>query len=134
MVECKSHSLDKIRTKLGLTFVRGVVFSNANKNWKKSRTSVLSVLAPSRVNEFTDLLLYETDNMVNELLGRTSRNGQLNSLTTINACALNVVLTIIFGRRVTSADDPFLKVCCLASVGFKLPLTKLFLIGTDEVH
>ncbi|KAI8333092.1 cytochrome P450 [Chlamydoabsidia padenii] len=87
----------------------GVVFSNANKNWKKSRTAVLSVLAPNRVKQFTNLLAYEADTMVEQLVERSLLNGQLDPLKTINAGALNVILTVVFGKRVYSTDDPFLK-------------------------
>lgn len=66
----------------------------------------LSVLAPQRVNEFTDVLLYEADSLVDQLIDRTNSDGQINPITTLQAASLNVILTTAFGQRVKSADDP----------------------------
>ncbi|SAL99656.1 hypothetical protein [Absidia glauca] len=87
----------------------GVSFSNPTKRWKKARTALLEVLAPPRVNGFTDILDYESDCMVEQLLTRTAQQGQLDPMLTLNVAALNVVLMIVYGQRVESVDDPFFK-------------------------
>ncbi|KAI8342909.1 cytochrome P450 [Chlamydoabsidia padenii] len=87
----------------------GVSFSNPTKRWKKVRGALLDVLSPPRVDEYSDILKYEADCLVEQLLARTKRDGQINPITTLNAGALNVVFKIVFGQRVESADDPLFK-------------------------
>jgi hypothetical protein len=89
---------------------RGIAFSNPTKRWKKARTSVLEMLAPSRVMDFSDILHFESDHMVKQLLTTTAKEGQFNPLMVLNAASLNVVTTIVFAQRVDSVDDPLFKV------------------------
>lgn len=96
-----------------LPFKRGVSFSNPTKRWKKARTALLEVLAPPRVNGFAEILSYESDCLVEQLLMRTEQQGQLDPLPILNAAAMNVVLTIAYDHRVESVDDPFFKVPCI---------------------
>ncbi|CAO3593213.1 unnamed protein product [Absidia cylindrospora] len=88
---------------------KGIACANADKRWKKARTAALNVLAPQRVNEFVDLIMMEADNLVDQLLTETKRHGQIDPGTTMNASALNVILTTVFGKRVKSVDDPLFK-------------------------
>ncbi|SAL97641.1 hypothetical protein [Absidia glauca] len=100
---------------------KGVVFTKADKRWKRTRTAALSVLAPQRVNEFTDVLLYEADSLVDQLIGRTNSDGQLNPITTLQAASLNVILTTAVGQRVKSADDPlFIEIMAFVNQGMKM--------------
>ncbi|ORZ14121.1 cytochrome P450 [Absidia repens] len=100
---------------------KGIVFTKSDKRWKKTRTAALSVLAPQRVNEFTDVLIYEADSLVQQLLKRTEQDGQVNPLTILQASSLNVILTTCFARRVTSPEDPlFLEIMAFVNQGMKM--------------
>jgi hypothetical protein len=73
---------------------------------------MLEVLAPSRVSGFTDILDYESDCLVEQLLTTTAQEGQIDPMLILHVAALNVVLMIVYDQRVESADDPFFKVSC----------------------
>ncbi|ORZ14120.1 cytochrome P450 [Absidia repens] len=88
---------------------RGISFANGSKTWKKSRTAALAVLAPQRVNDLTDVSLYEADNLVEQLLERTALYGHVDPSTILQAASLNVVLLTCFGKRVESVEDPLFK-------------------------
>ncbi|KAI8100200.1 cytochrome P450 [Halteromyces radiatus] len=88
---------------------RGVVCSDANKRWKRARTAALSVLAPQRVNQFTDVLLYEADAVVEKLVSHSQLHGQVDPSTYVQSAAMNVILTTCYATRVNSADDPLFK-------------------------
>lgn len=88
---------------------KGISFANATKNWRKSRTAALSVLAPQRVNDLTDVTLFEADNLVQDLITRTSLHGQVDPSSSLQAASLNVVLLTCFGKRVESVEDQLFK-------------------------
>ncbi|CAO3589869.1 unnamed protein product [Absidia cylindrospora] len=100
---------------------KGIVFTKSDKRWKKTRTAALSVLAPQRVNEFTDVLVYEADSLVQQLLKRTEQDGQVDPLTILQASSLNVILTTCFARRVTSPEDALFKeIMAFVNQGMKM--------------
>ncbi|KAI8100201.1 cytochrome P450 [Halteromyces radiatus] len=88
---------------------RGVACSNADKRWKRARAALLSILAPQRVNQFTDVLLYEADALVEQLISRTKLFGQVDPSPCLQNAAMNFILTTCFATRISSADDQLFK-------------------------
>ncbi|KAI8075987.1 cytochrome P450 [Halteromyces radiatus] len=72
---------------------RGVACSDANKGWKRARTAALSVLAPQRVNQFTNVLMNEANILVKQLLSRSLLDGQVDPAPYVQNAAMNVILT-----------------------------------------
>ncbi|KAI8334337.1 cytochrome P450 [Chlamydoabsidia padenii] len=90
-------------------FGRGISCANANKKWKQARIVSLKILAPQRVRELNGLVVKEADNLVNQLITITARDGHINPISYLQSSALNVVLTTNFGKRVSSIEDPLFK-------------------------
>ncbi|KAI8100206.1 cytochrome P450 [Halteromyces radiatus] len=88
---------------------RGIICSNAGKGWQRARTAALSILAPQRVNEFTDVLLYEADILVEQLLSRSQLYGQVDPSTYLQNAAMNVILTTCFATRINSPESQLFK-------------------------
>ncbi|KAI8334343.1 cytochrome P450 [Chlamydoabsidia padenii] len=88
---------------------RGIACANANKKWKQARIVSLKILAPQRVKELDGLVVKEADNLVNQLIADTARDGQINATSYLQSSALNVVLVTNFGKRVSSIEDPLFK-------------------------
>ncbi|KAI8100208.1 cytochrome P450 [Halteromyces radiatus] len=84
---------------------RGVACSNADKRWKRARTAALSVLASQRVNQFTDVLLYEADTVVERLLSQSQLDGQVDPAPYLQNAAMNFILTTCFATRIDSVED-----------------------------
>ncbi|KAI8100202.1 cytochrome P450 [Halteromyces radiatus] len=88
---------------------RGVACSDANKGWKRARTAALSVLAPQRVNQFTNVLMNEANILVKQLLSRSLLDGQVDPAPYVQNAAMNVILTTCFATRINSVDDQLFK-------------------------
>ncbi|CAO3635540.1 unnamed protein product [Cunninghamella blakesleeana] len=88
---------------------RGIIFSNADKKWKRIRTAALELLAPQKVDDFVDLIVDEVDLLIEELLNKTKQHGEIYPLKYLQASTLNVILLTTFGTRVESINDPLLK-------------------------
>lgn len=88
---------------------RGIVFSNANKRWKKTRAAVLNILAPRRVEEFKDVIVKEADRLIETLLKDTENSGSVNPTDYLNITTMNVILQTTYGKNPITKDDPFYK-------------------------
>ncbi|KAI9300930.1 cytochrome P450 [Cunninghamella echinulata] len=88
---------------------KGIAFSNANNKWKKIRTAALEILSPRKVDDFVELITFEADNLVQQLLCETKKAGQINPIQFIQTATLNVILQTTFANRVTSNQDPLYK-------------------------
>ncbi|KAI7872070.1 cytochrome P450 [Spinellus fusiger] len=100
---------------------RGIVFSPHGKRWKVARTAAANFLAPKMVNQFTDVLQYEANHLINQLLTSTKKDGNVNPVIDLNVSSLNVVLTVCFGFRTESNKDPiFVAVTDTVNKGMKM--------------
>ncbi|KAI9245377.1 cytochrome P450 [Phascolomyces articulosus] len=100
---------------------RGVAFPNPGKQWKKTRTAALDILAPKNVDKFAPILEFESDFIVKHLLSATLANGSVEVIKPFQAAAMNVVLTTALGKRATSLQDPlFKKIIHTVDTGMKL--------------
>ncbi|CAO3645431.1 unnamed protein product [Cunninghamella blakesleeana] len=87
---------------------RGIACSDANKAWKKSRTAALNILAPRKVDAFSDLIIKEAEYSVQQLLSQTEKLGQFNPMDSFYYTSMNTILITVFGKHVQQ-DDPLFK-------------------------
>ncbi|KAI8075986.1 cytochrome P450 [Halteromyces radiatus] len=84
---------------------RGITCSDADKRWKQARAAALSILSPQRVNEFTGVLMYEADALVEQLVSRSQADGQVDPAPYVQNAAMNFILTTCFATRINSVED-----------------------------
>ncbi|KAI9309013.1 cytochrome P450 [Cunninghamella echinulata] len=88
---------------------KGIVFSNTDKRWKRTRGAVASVFTPHKVDEFKDMITQEADQLMDRLLKDSKSLGPIDPSDYYNIVTLNVMLQTTFGKKVSSMEDPFYK-------------------------
>ncbi|CAO3645439.1 unnamed protein product [Cunninghamella blakesleeana] len=88
---------------------KGIVFSNANKRWKKARAAVLNVLSPRKVEEFNDIIVREADRLLETLLKDTEKLGSVDPSDYLNVTTVNIILQTSYGMDPISMDDDIYK-------------------------
>ncbi|KAG2225054.1 hypothetical protein INT45_003254, partial [Circinella minor] len=97
---------------------RGVLFPNPNNNWKKTRAAVLRMFS-SKATALERFRIHEleADALINRILTSTAKNSEKNGIDLLPEFQLvfaNVILTLVYSKRVSSIDDPIFKT--LASI------------------
>ncbi|KAI9321051.1 cytochrome P450 [Dichotomocladium elegans] len=80
----------------------GIVFNNPSARWKKARGIASQMLSPKHVSTLDALLLSEADFVVDKLI-----HSSTDIIRHLQLSTLNVAMSITFGKRVASIDDPF---------------------------
>lgn len=88
---------------------RGIVFAQANKRWKNTRTAALSILAPNMVAKFSHYHKKENQELIERLIKKTEQEGSVHPMKPICMAAMNFILGTCFGRRNESENDPVFK-------------------------
>ncbi|KAI9253384.1 cytochrome P450 [Phascolomyces articulosus] len=89
---------------------RGIIFPNPSDNWNKTRAAVLQWITPKNVSKMNHLLEPEADKLVEHLLDlTTSQGGHVDIIKPLQLAAMNVILTMGFGKRASSMEDPTFK-------------------------
>ncbi|KAG6806229.1 hypothetical protein H0H93_003330, partial [Arthromyces matolae] len=86
---------------------RAVTASPYNNTWRKHRRIAMHWLNPRAVDEFTHALDFEATVMVQEMYkyggaGKTPINPEPHA----GRCSLNNMLTLVFGIRTATIEDP----------------------------
>ncbi|KAI7864178.1 cytochrome P450 [Spinellus fusiger] len=88
---------------------RGVVFAKYGKGWIDARAAVANILSPKALDASNDVLFFETECFVKELMAQTKSKKSVNPYGYTLCAALNVVLTSFCAMRVDSTEDPIYK-------------------------
>ena len=74
---------------------RGITATPYNDRWRKHRRLASTWLNPRAVDTYSEVLDYEATTLLKELYA--------------GRCSLDYMLTIVFGMRTESTDDPLVK-------------------------
>ncbi|KAI8100203.1 cytochrome P450 [Halteromyces radiatus] len=88
---------------------RGIICSDANKRWKRSRAAASFILAPQRVNEFMDIIMHEADILVKQLLLLCQLDSQVDPTPYLQKAFMNFILTACFATRFNSVENQHFK-------------------------
>ncbi|KAI1366310.1 cytochrome P450 [Xylaria arbuscula] len=89
---------------------RGITATPYNDRWRKHRRIATHWLHPKAVDKYTPVLDREATDMIRLLLIDGQRGSALiNPQPYAGRCSLNNMLTIVFGTRTTSVDDPLVR-------------------------
>ncbi|KAI7865597.1 cytochrome P450 [Spinellus fusiger] len=91
---------------------RGVIFAKYRKRWTEARAAgkgekTHKLLAA--LNDSNDVLLFETECLVKELMAQTKSKKSVNPFDYANCASLNVILRLYCAMRVDSPEDPLYK-------------------------
>ncbi|KAG6856614.1 hypothetical protein H0H87_002569 [Tephrocybe sp. NHM501043] len=105
---------------------RGITASPYNDRWRKHRRIATGSLNARAVDDYTDVLDFEATVLVQELY-RYGKAGKepINPQPHAGRCSLNNMLTIVFGMRTLTIEDPL--------VGVALRLSREFMNTTGPV-
>ncbi|KAF5366564.1 hypothetical protein D9758_008987 [Tetrapyrgos nigripes] len=86
---------------------RGITVTPYNNRWRKHRRLAMTALNPRAVDGYAHVLDYEATVLIKELLMYGKDGGvPINPQPHIGRCSLNVMLTVTFGLRTDSIDNP----------------------------
>ncbi|KAI8391167.1 cytochrome P450 [Radiomyces spectabilis] len=88
---------------------RGVVFADYSRKWKNARTTVLSILGPSMVDEYNHLLLNDADRLVMSFLKATEQKGSVSPGELFHLASMNAILKLVLAKHVESTEDILFK-------------------------
>ncbi|KAI9282733.1 cytochrome P450 [Sporodiniella umbellata] len=86
---------------------RGIIFGQYGSIWRNNRKTVMSLIKPSSVDEFKELLSFETSDLIRRLSKMSDTNQAFNPYEEIQLCSLNVVLQMSINMRFESTEDAF---------------------------
>ena len=86
---------------------RGITATPYNDRWRKHRRLASTWLNPRAVDTYSEVLDYEATTLLKELYA--GRSAPINPQPHAGRCSLNNMLTIAFGTRTESTDDPLVK-------------------------
>ncbi|KAL5518465.1 hypothetical protein ACEPAH_147 [Sanghuangporus vaninii] len=86
---------------------RGITATPYNDRWRKHRKIATTWLNQRAVDEYTHILDYEATILLKELL--RAGNNPINPQPHAGRCSLNNMLTIVFGTRTETINDPLVK-------------------------
>ncbi|KAI8970695.1 cytochrome P450 [Pilobolus umbonatus] len=85
---------------------RGIISAPYSHKWKKGRTAALSILAPKKLEVFLDVIVNESDALVNRLILLSEKDGAVSPMAQLELCTLNFISLALFGNRFDSVNDP----------------------------
>ena len=87
---------------------RGITATPYNDRWKKHRRLAVTWLSQKAVHGYTHVLDFEATEMV-RCMYDASKIGPVNPQVHAGRCSLNNMLTVTFGARSESVNDPIVK-------------------------
>ncbi|KAG2230638.1 cytochrome P450 [Thamnidium elegans] len=88
---------------------KGMIFSPANKNWKKIRSAVSSAISPSQINIYLPSIENQAKKLVDRLIETTKKESGVHPYTDLQFFSVNTIFAIAFGRKFESINDPDFK-------------------------
>ncbi|KAI9490810.1 cytochrome P450 [Zychaea mexicana] len=85
---------------------RGIAFNNPSSQWNKTRAAVSQYISSKTVSGLSHVLELEADALVQRLLDTSAKDGQVDIVEPLQLAAMNGILTIGFGKRASSINDP----------------------------
>ena len=86
---------------------RGITETSNNDRWRNHRRLAPTWLNPRAVDNYCEVLDCKAATLLKELYA--GRNAPINPQPHAGRCSLNNMLTIVFGIRTESTDDPLVK-------------------------
>ncbi|CAO3695805.1 unnamed protein product [Rhizopus stolonifer] len=88
---------------------RGIGFISYDDKWKKKRKAATSILDPSSVDKFSDLLEAETDHLINRFTQISQSGESVDPFQELQLTSMNVIVSVCLGTRFESTEDPNFK-------------------------
>ncbi|KAF1802550.1 cytochrome P450 [Mucor lusitanicus] len=85
---------------------KGIGFAQPGPSYNKSRSAVISILAPKQIETYMDSISNESFELVNRLMRATEEDGSVDPMQHFMLQALNVIYKVSFGDRFEAIDDP----------------------------
>ncbi|KAI7864553.1 cytochrome P450 [Spinellus fusiger] len=108
-VSTSSRPHNKFTNKYNSHDGRGVVFAKYGKRWTDARAAATNFISPKALNDSNDVLLFETECLVKELMAQTKSKKSVNPFNYATCASLNIVLRLYCTMRVDSPEDPLYK-------------------------
>ncbi|KAI9282730.1 cytochrome P450 [Sporodiniella umbellata] len=96
------HFLSDLYSKGG----RGLVFSNYGTIWKNNRKAVFNALKPSSIDKFNEVLEFEAEETMERFTKIAEKGKAFNPCLDLQLSSLNVIMTVLCGKRFKSIEDP----------------------------
>ncbi|KAG1470957.1 hypothetical protein G6F56_002394 [Rhizopus delemar] len=88
---------------------RGISFIHYDDKWKKKRKAAMSILDPSSVDKFSDLLEAETDHLMNRFTQISQSGESVDPFQELQLTSMNVIVSVCLAIRFESTKDPTFK-------------------------
>ncbi|KAI9020041.1 cytochrome P450 [Phycomyces nitens] len=85
---------------------RGLTFTATSKKWHRSRAAAMALLAPKSVDPLSQEMIDGAEKLAKVLLETTKTHGSVSPSEQLSLVSYNVIMTVCFGLRAESADDP----------------------------
>ncbi|KAI9026497.1 cytochrome P450 [Phycomyces nitens] len=85
---------------------KGIIFNNPGKKWKSTRSAALSILSPKHVHQFEGVIEAMIDTTIKLVRQDTEKEGAIFPEAYMKMATYGTVLKAVFGKDVTSIDDP----------------------------